>query len=76
MMLLFIISFVKGFFSSNNDFVKGLAGIILWQIIYMASFGMANFATSYVLIWISVAICLDPRMRNFTNNEIVGFIKK
>ena len=76
MMLLFIISFVKGFFSSNNDFVKGLAGIVLWQIIYMGSFGMANFATSYVLIWISVAICLDPRMRNFTNNEIVGFIKK
>jgi len=76
MMLLFIISFVKGFFNSKNDFVKGLAGIILWQIIYMGSFGMANFATSYVLIWISVAICLDPRMRNFTNNEIIGFIKK
>jgi hypothetical protein len=76
MMLLFIISFVKGFFNSKNDFVKGLSGIILWQIIYMGSFGMANFATNYVLIWISVAICLDPRMRNFTNNEIIGFIKK
>ncbi len=76
MMLLFIISFARGFFKSNNDFVKGLAGNILWQIIYMASFGMANFATNYVLIWISVGICLDPRMRKFSNTEIVEFIKK
>ena len=75
MMLLFIVSFVKGFFSSNNDLVKALAGIILWQIIYMGSFGMANFATSYVLIWISVAICLDPRIRNLNNSEIVKYVR-
>ena len=75
MMLLFIISFVKGFFSSNNDLVKALSGIILWQIIYMGSFGMANFASSYVLIWIAVAICLDPRLRKLHNSEIVKYVR-
>jgi hypothetical protein len=70
MMALFIIALYKGFFKSNNDLSKGLAGIILWQIIYMMSFGMANFSTNYLLLWIAVAACLDSTIRKTTNAEI------
>lgn len=67
MMILFIIAFYKGYFKSNNDLSKALAGIVLWQIIYMLSFGMANVATNYLLLWIAVAACLDSRIRNISN---------
>ena len=70
MMALFIIAFYRGYFKSNNDLSKGLAGIVLWQIFYMVSFGMANFATNYLLLWISVTACLDPRIRKTSNLEI------
>ena len=70
MMLLFIIAFYKGYFKSNNDLSKGLAGLVLWQIIYMISFGMANFATTYLFIWIAVTVCIDPRIRKISNSEI------
>ena len=70
MMVLFLIAFYKGYFKSNNDLSKALAGIVLWQIIYMVSFGMANFATNYLLLWISVAACLDSRLRKTSNAEI------
>ena len=51
-------------------YLKVFQGIILWQIIYMLSFGMANFATNYLLLWISVAACLDSRIRKTSNLEI------
>ncbi len=70
MMLLFIIAFYKGFFKSNNDLSKALAGIVLWQILYMVSFGLATFATNYMLLWIAVAACLDSRIRKTSNVEI------
>lgn len=70
MMVLFIIAFYKGYFKSNNDLSKALAGLVLWQIIYMVSFGMANFKTDYLLLWISVSACLDSRLRKTSNAEI------
>ena len=70
MIALFIISIYKGVFRSKNDLSKGLAGIVLWQTLYMVSFGMANFATNYLLLWISVGACLDPRIRKTSNAEI------
>ncbi len=70
MIFLFILAFYKGYFKSNNDLSKALAGIVLWQIIYMVSFGMATFATNYVLLWIAVAACLDSRIRKTSNDEI------
>jgi hypothetical protein len=76
MVLLFIFSFYKGFFKSKNDLIKGLAGIILWQIIYMASFGMAIYNTNYLFLWIAVAACLDPRIRNITNEELKNYLNK
>lgn len=70
MMLLFIIAFYKGYFKSNNDLIKALSGLILWQIIYMLSFGMANYATNYIILWIAVAVCLNPSIRKISNLEI------
>ena len=74
MLVLFIIAFYRGFFKSNNDLTKALAGIVLWQIIYMVSFGMANFATNYLLLWIAVAACLDPKIRKTSNAEIIKIL--
>lgn len=70
MMTLFIIAFYNGYFKSKNDLSKALSGIVLWQIIYMVSFGMANYATNYLLLWISVAACLDYRIRNTSNFQL------
>lgn len=70
MMFLLVVGFVKGFYFSNNDLVKCLSGLLLWQIIYMASFGMANYNTTYSLIWISAAICLNPYLRALDNESV------
>jgi hypothetical protein len=75
MMLLFIIAFIRGFFYSKNDLVKGLSGLIIWQILYMFSFGMANYNTSYTLLWIATAVCLNPIFRAYTNDEVIKKLK-
>lgn len=70
MMLLFVIASFKGYFKTNNDLTKGLSLLILWQIIYMVSFGMANYSVYYILLWIAVGASLDPYLRSLSNDEI------
>ena len=63
-------SFYLGFYRSKNDISRGLSGLILWQLIYMVSFGMPNFNLSYSLIWIAVATNLNATFRRLSNKEI------
>ncbi len=71
MVILFISGFYNGFFRSNNDLSKGLALLLLWQLIYMVSFGMANYSVYYFLIWISVSATLDQDFRMMSNSTIM-----
>lgn len=59
-----------GFFRSKNDLVKALASFILIQVIMMFSFGLPDFSSRYIFIWISVSVCFTPVMRNRSNDEI------
>ena len=71
MMILFITAFIRGFFYSKNDLVKALSGLVLWQIIYMFSFGMANYNASYTILWIATAVCLNPVFRAYSNADVM-----
>jgi hypothetical protein len=70
MMYLFLRAFYLGFFKSCNDLSKGLALIVLWQIIYMVSFAMANYSPYYILVWIAVGAGFDPNLRSKSNMEL------
>ena len=70
MMYLFIRAFYLGFFKSNNDLSKGLAMIVLWQMIYMVSFGMANYSLYYILVWIAVGAGFDSSLRTKSNLDL------
>lgn len=69
MMYLFLRAFYLGFFRSNNDVSKSLSIIVLWQMIYMVSFGMANYSPYYILVWIAVGAGFDSSLRNKSNQE-------
>jgi hypothetical protein len=71
MMLLFIAAFIRGFFYSKNDLVKALSGLVLWQILYMVSFGIANYNASYTILWIATAVCLNPVFRAYSNADVM-----
>lgn len=64
-------SFYLGFYRSKNDISRALSGLILWQLIYMVTFGIPNFNLSYSLIWIAVATNLNPSFRCLSNKEIL-----
>ncbi|MFZ1705223.1 MAG: hypothetical protein WAT79_12825 [Saprospiraceae bacterium] len=71
MLTLFLSSIYLGYFKSKNDLVKGLSFIVLWQILYMISFGLLNFSVFYFMLWIAVATCLDRVTRNYDNNYLI-----
>lgn len=70
MMYLFFRAFYLGLFKSNNDLSKGLAMIILWQMIYMVSFGMANYSPYYIIVWIAVGANFDSELRKISNQDL------
>lgn len=59
-----------GFFKSNNDLVKGLAALLLIHVFMMSYFNLPEYSARYILIWISVSACFNPRLRNYTNKEV------
>ncbi len=71
MMILFLTGFIRGFFYSKNDLVKALSGLLLWQILYMFSFGIANYNASYTILWIATAVCLNPVFRAYSNADVM-----
>jgi hypothetical protein len=75
MLYLFIRSIYLGLFRSYNYLSKGLAFIVLWHVIYMSSFAMANFSPYYILVWIGVAANFDRSIREKTNQELNFYFK-
>ncbi len=81
--LLYLIPFVilllrasyLGFYRSNNDLVKAMACLLLIYLIMMYTFNLPVFGTNYIIIWISVTVCLNSKSRNYDNEEIFHMIK-
>jgi hypothetical protein len=75
--LLYLISFVLlllraiylGLFKSNNDIVKALAFFLIIYLIIMYGYNLPLFSTKYIIMWISVAACFNPELRNVSNEE-------
>ena len=59
-----------GLFRSNNDLVKGLAALLLIHVLIMFYFNLPEYSARYILIWISVSTCFNPRLRNYSNREV------
>jgi hypothetical protein len=72
MMIIFLRSAYLGFFKTNNDFTKALATLILFQIIGMVSFGLPDYSTPYVLVWVCVSACYSKDLRMMNNLQFKG----
>ena len=65
-----------GFFRSSNDLVKALASLLVIHVIMMLYFNIPDYSSKYILIWISVSVCMTPKMRNYSNEEIFQAINQ
>ena len=74
MMLLAIPAVWKGFFTSRNWVVKGFAFIVAGWLIEMVPFGCPATFPRYVLFWLSIGVCLNPRLCMLTNEEIERYL--
>ncbi|MFN3873605.1 MAG: hypothetical protein ACK4R9_11465 [Ignavibacterium sp.] len=73
LVLLFIISvnaMYKGFFKSRNTFVKGFAAIILIYYIDMIGYGIPFISLKYILVFIAIAACNTPWLREQTDEVL------
>lgn len=68
--IIFLRAIYLGFFISNNDLVKALAILIFLHLSLMFYFNLPDFSTYYVFIWISIATCLSPEIRGYSNKDI------
>jgi hypothetical protein len=75
MLFLLLSSFYRGFFQSKNDLTKGLGIFCLLQVISMLWFGVPDFSSKYILIWIAVSTCNNSEMRRFTNLQVSNIFK-
>lgn len=66
---IFVIAILKGR-KSNNQFVKGCCIIILVQLIDMFPFGIHDFNSKTFIIWMALAVCMNPKLKNMTDDEI------
>jgi hypothetical protein len=74
MLALAIPAVLKGLFGSRNLLVKGFAFIVLGWLIEMVPFGVPAAFPRYALFWIAIGVCLNPRLRSMTDEEIATFL--
>lgn len=60
----------------NNQFVKGMSYILMVQIIDMVPFGVHAFNVKSFMIWLAVSICYDTRIRQMSDDDIMGLLFK
>lgn len=70
LILISIISIYKGFFKSNNIFVKGCACIILLYYLDMIGFGVPTGSLKYIMVFLSISVCMSRKWRSYTDDEL------
>jgi hypothetical protein len=71
-LMMAIPAIILGFFYSNNLLSKSSAIWILLFLLYSYPTTINSFALDYILIWLSIGICFDPKIREKTNDEILA----
>lgn len=61
-------------FRNNNPLIMACSFYILISVIELYPAGVPAFHLRYVLIWICVSICLDPKFRSLKQLEIVNLL--
>lgn len=77
--LLYLVPFVMimlysaylGYFKSNNDLSKALALIVSMHLVQMMAFGLPDFATPYILVWVAIASGFDRGLRMLNNSDLL-----
>lgn len=70
LLLIFIPALYRGFTKSKNIFGKACAiWLLLWTAFLYPSIGN-TFTMSYIIAWLSVAVCYSPHILNMTDTEI------
>ena len=68
--LISLIAMKKGLLQSRNIFVKGCALFLLLHFLDMVGFGIPVASLKYILIFLSIAVCMSLKWRNYTDKEL------
>lgn len=79
MLILFmLISFPAcwfGLFLSNNSLTLAAGCVVLNRLIEMFIFGLPSANGGYVLFWLAIGACLNPRLRKMKDDELSRLIR-
>ena len=74
-LLITIPAIVKGLFFSRNLLTKAAACWIIWALLNMYPATINTFTLQYILLWISVAICFSPFIRNIEEEDLTEYLR-
>lgn len=63
-----------GVFRSKNSFVHSFGIIIFISLLELIPYGIPTWNFKYLSIWMGVAICLNNRFREMSNQEVKDFL--
>ncbi len=65
---------IKGFFESKNTLTKACSSIIIIYLIDMVGFGIPENHIKYLIVWVSIAICNNKRIRQMDDQSLANLI--
>lgn len=74
-LLITIPAIIKGLFFSKNLLTKAAACWILYILINMYPATINTFTLQYILLWIAVAICFTPFLRNMEEEDLTNYLR-
>lgn len=72
---LFLVAIFKGF-RASNQMCKGLACILIIQLIDMVPFGLHAFNTKTFMLWMILSVCLNNKYLQMSDDEILNLLYK
>ncbi|UJH91748.1 hypothetical protein LZ575_03430 [Antarcticibacterium sp. 1MA-6-2] len=73
--LITIPAIIKGLFFSKNLLTKAAACWIIWVLLNMYPATVNTFTLQYILLWIAVAICFSPFLRNMEEEDMTTYFR-
>ncbi len=75
--LVSLVAVKRGMLNSSNLLSKAAAAMVLINLIDMVGFGLPDLTVEYILIWLSLGICLSDEIRSYSDDDvqmIVGLV--
>ena len=75
--MLLMVSGIKGYFKSNNLFIKSIAIFMLMSVLELYPWGYPTFSFKFFIIWLGVIMCNSKYFLSMSDQEIqnVLFVK-